>query len=140
MRSRLAQAQTFAAAVTQLRNLGLNNASLQEIISAGPESGTQIAQALAAGGQSAVAEVNQLEAALASVGSFIGDVGARSQFDMSRRSAEAIMGTGVRVERGAVVINFGEGIASKDAAEIREEIRRAVQAGLADLAREIRSS
>lgn len=140
MRDRLSAARAFTAAVTQLRGLGLNNASLQEIIKAGPESGREIAQALAAGGRSAVAEVNALEAALAGTGAFLGDVGARSQYGTSASSAQGVLDTTVQVQSGAVVINFGAGVNAQDAAEIRTEIAKAVQQGLRELAREIRAS
>lgn len=140
MRDRLANAQAFTAAVSQLRSLGLNNASLQQIIQAGPDSGREIAQALASGGASAVAEVNQLESWLAQTGQFLGDVGAQSQFGTTAASAQGVVDTQVNVANGAVVINFGAGVSGQDAAAIRDEIGRAVQQGLAELAREIRAS
>ena len=140
MADRLRVAQNFAAAVQGLANLGLNRSSLQEIIKAGPGSGTEIAQALLEGGSVAVGEVNRLEAALARTGTYIGDVGAQSEFGMTSSRAQGIVGTTVAVQSGAIVLNFGDGTTAGDQATIRAAVEDAVREGLAQLAREIRAS
>ena len=140
MRDRLRVAQNFAGALTTLRSLGLNNTSLQEILRAGPGQGLEIAQALASGGSSAVGEVNSLEALLARTGSYLGDVGAQSQFGTTSGRAQGIVDTQVNVANGAIVINFGAGVDGRDRLTIQQEIERAVREGLSQLAREIRAS
>ena len=140
MRDRLRVAQNFAGALTTLRSLGLNNTSLQEILRAGPGQGLEIAQALASGGSSAVGEVNSLEALLARTGSYLGDVGAQSQFGTTSGRAQGIVDTQVNVANGAIVINFGAGVDGRDRLTIQQEIERAVREGLQELAREIRAS
>lgn len=140
MRDRLATAQNFAGALSQLRQLGLNKTSLQEILKAGPGSGLEIAQALASGGPSAVAEVNALEAMLAQTGTAIGDIGASSQFGMTSGRAQGIVDTAVTVQSGAIVLNFGAGTSLEDQAAIRAAVEEAVRQGLRELAREIRAS
>ena len=140
MRDRLRVAQNFAGALTTLRSLGLNNTSLQEILRAGPGQGLEIAQALASGGSSAVGEVNTLEALLARTGSYLGDVGAQSQFGTTSGRAQGIVDTQVNVANGAIVINFGAGVDGRDRLTIQQEIERAVREGLSQLAREIRAS
>lgn len=140
MRDRLAAAQQFAATIQQLQRLGLNSGSLQQIIQAGPDSGLEIARALAEGGASAVADVNMLERALGAAGSYIGDIGAQDQYGMSGARAAGYMNSGVRVESGAIVLNFGDGLTGQDRATIQQTVEAAIQAALRDLAREIKAS
>jgi TP901 family phage tail tape measure protein len=141
MRKRLRAATEFAQVVRQLSALGLNNASLQEIIGMGPGAGTTIGQALLGDNAATnIAEVNSLENALRGIGAAVGDVGARSQYGMGYGSAQGIVGTNVSVQSGAVVINFGAGIEGQDRAAIEAAISQAVARGLAELAREIQAS
>jgi phage-related minor tail protein len=140
MRDRLAAAQQFAATIAQLQRLGLNSGSLQQIIQAGPDSGLEIARALAEGGASAIADVNMLERALGAAGSYIGDVGAQDQYGMSGARAAGYMNSGVRVEAGAIVLNFGDGLTGQDRATIQQTVEAAIQSALRDLAREIQTS
>jgi TP901 family phage tail tape measure protein len=140
MQDRLRVATNFAAAITQLQRLGLNSSSLQSIIQAGPESGLEIAQALAAGGSAAIGEVNRLERLLGATGSAIGDIGAQDQYGMSGARAAGYMGSSVRVESGAIVLNFGDGLTGQDRTAIQQAVSEAVQDALRDLAREIRAS
>lgn len=140
MRKRLRAATEFAQVVRQLSSLGLNNASLQEIIGMGPGAGTTIGQGVLAGGAVAVAEINSLEAALRGIGVAVGDTGARSQFGMGYGSAQGIVGSSVNVQSGAVVINFGAGVEAQDRAALEAAIAAAVAQGLAELAREIQTS
>lgn len=140
MRKRLRAATEFASVVQSLSAMGLNNASLQEIIGMGPGAGTTIGQGVMAGGAGAIAEINALENALRGIGVAVGDTGARSQYGMGYNSAQGIMGTSVTVESGAVVINYGAGVESKDRASVEQAIAAAVARGLAELAREIQSS
>lgn len=140
MQDRLRVAQNFAGALLQLRALGLNNTSLQEILRAGPGQGLEIAQALAAGGSGAVGEVNMLEAMLAQTGSALGDIGAQSQFGMTSGRAQGIVDTAVTVQSGAIVLNFGAGTSLEDQTAIRAAVEAAVRDGLRELAREIRAS
>lgn len=80
MRARVAKARAFFPLVARLSRLGLNRTSLLEIIQAGPTAGTEIAQALLAGGARSVREVNALEAQLKSAGASIAGVASAAQF------------------------------------------------------------
>jgi hypothetical protein len=137
MTDRLRVAETFAKVVAQLQSGGLNRTSLEEIIKAGPGSGLGIAQALAEGGPTAIAEVNRLEALLAATGTQIGNIGAESQFGMDSTRASGIVGTQVQVQQGGIVVNFGDGVTAADKAAISVEVEKAVTAGLRELAREL---
>lgn len=140
MRSRLAAAQQFAATVEMLRRLGLNQRSLSDLIAAGPGQGLQIARALLGGGAGAVAEVNTLEAALASAGTRLGDAAAMSQYGMTSARAQGVVDTQINVQNGAIVINWGANVGAADRLEIKLAIQQAVDASLRELAREIRAS
>lgn len=80
MRARVAKARAFFPLVKRLSNLGLNKASLLEIIQAGPVAGTEIANALLAGGATSIKEVNALESQLQAAGAALGGFGASLQF------------------------------------------------------------
>lgn len=140
MRDRLATAQQFAATIQQLQRLGLNSGSLQQIIQAGPDSGLEIARALAEGGVSAIADVNMLERALGMAGTALGDIGAQDQYGMSGARAAGYLNSGVRVESGAIVLNFGDGLTAGDRSNIQATVASAVREALTDLAREIQAS
>jgi TP901 family phage tail tape measure protein len=138
MRKRLSAATEFAEVVRQLSALGLNNASLQEIIGMGPGAGTTIGQALLGPNAAAnIAEVNSLEKSLRGIGLAVGDVGAQSQFGMDSTRAAGILDTQVNVAQGGIVINFGDGVTAADRAAISVEVEKAVTAGLRELAREL---
>ena len=63
LRRQAADAAKFSADVQRLIQMGLNESSINQIISAGAQAGGQIAQELLAGGAGAIAETNQLIAA-----------------------------------------------------------------------------
>lgn len=81
MRARVAKARMFFGLIRRLRTLGLNRASLLEIISAGPTSGYEIAQALLSGGAGAINEVNRLESQLQASGAQLGGLAASVKYD-----------------------------------------------------------
>lgn len=134
MSGRVAEAKKFADAVGKLRGLHLNNASLQEIISAGPHDGLQIAQALLSGGLGAVGEVNSLEKQLNAAAARLGDQASLSQYGYTAGQAKALAKTEIHIEKGAVQIALPDGIRPADAAVIRRELKDVAQ----DVAREIR--
>ena len=137
MRDRLRQAEVFASIVGQVESMGLNKSSLQEILSAGPMDGARIAQALFEGGPGAIAEVNALEALLSQAGTRLGDIGARANFGMDSAGAQGVLGTQVKVEQGAIVLNFGAGTTEGDRTFIQTTVEKAVRDGLVELAREL---
>lgn len=80
MRARVTKARAFFPLVRRLQRLGLNRASLLEIIEAGPTAGTEIAQALLSGGGSSIREVNSLESQLQATGAALGGLAASVNF------------------------------------------------------------
>lgn len=135
MSERVKTAQKFVKDVRQLRLLGLNNASLQEIIAAGPKDGDAIAQALLQGGLASVRQVNSLEAQLNATGYSLGQQASLSQYGMSGAQARAMATTNIKIEKGALVVTVGAGA---DAATARQ-VEKAVEKAFARLVRELRS-
>jgi hypothetical protein len=134
--ARLSQIRQFGTQLRDLKKLGLNNRSLQEIIGAGPEAGSQIAAALLESGQSAINEVNTLTRQFGAASASIGQVGAESQFGMSQSRAEAMASTSVRLERGAVVVNVGAGASAQDARAIKAAVADAITDAMRKASRE----
>lgn len=129
MRARLTAVRKFGRYLVDLKKLGLNNASLQDVIAAGPVAGSQIAAALLAQGRRAIRQVNTLESAYGRASAQVGQVGARSQFGMTTGQAQAIKQTRVDVRDGAITINVGGDVGPR----IRREIRQGVHDALGDV-------
>lgn len=80
LRDQVQQATAFSQQVKQLRALGLNQSSLDEIIGAGVAQGSKIAAAVLSGGSSAISEINSLESKLREEASNLGDLFAEDRF------------------------------------------------------------
>lgn len=130
LQDRLRKIKEFGKVIGDLKKLGLNNASLQEIISAGPEAGTAIATALIAEGKKAVSEVNTLESQIRSSATSAGTLGAESQFGMTAANARGMQTTNITVKDGAVVVNVGAGTSASDAQAIKKAVDDAVRQAL----------
>lgn len=130
MKQRLNTIKTFGKNLKGLQKLGLNNASLQEIVAAGPEAGNEIAKALLAQGKSAISQVNQLERQLGAAAGGVANTATQSQYGMSTAQARGVLTTSVSVQRGAIVVNFGKNVSKSDAAEISAIVNTAVSKAL----------
>ena len=137
MRQRLAKITKFGTDLRALAGLGLNNASLQELIQAGPIAGGTMAAALLKEGQSAVSQVNTFQGGIDLAGSAIGDIASRSQFGMGTQEAQAIVNTKIEVKEGAVQIVFGSDLSNESRASIKEIVNGAISQAMDDLAREL---
>lgn len=136
MGTRLEAIKKFGSQLGELRKLGLNNTSLQEIIAAGPEAGSQIAAALIAAGKDAITGpggVNDLENQLRFFSNAVGDIGTRSQYGMDTATARGVMQTTVTVSEKAVVINVGDNVDSATAERLRTTIQKEVRTAIKDL-------
>lgn len=137
MRARLAQVKEFGTALKKLKQMGLNSASWNEILQAGPEAGLQIAQALLAQGTGAVTEVNTLQNQLTSASANIAERAAQMQFGKDYTTAaqsKALQGTTLNISDNAIVINIDGDVTAKTQAEIRAQVK----AGLVDLLADLR--
>lgn len=140
MRQRLAKITKFGTDLRTLAGLGLNNASLQELISAGPVAGGAMAAALVKEGQSAVSQVNSFQSGIDLAGSAIGDIAARSQFGMGTEEAKGVVNTKIEIKEGAVQIIFGDNLDNETRTDIRETVNSAIAEAMAELARELANS
>jgi hypothetical protein len=140
MRQRLAKITKFGTDLRTLAGLGLNNASLQELIQAGPIAGGAMAAALVKEGQSAVSQVNSFQSGIDLAGSAIGDIAARSQFGMGTAEAQGVVNTTIEVREGAVQIVFGDNLDNETRSDIRDTINAAITEAMAQLARELTNS
>jgi hypothetical protein len=76
----LEKTKGFASNITKLAGLGLNPALLQQVISAGPMAGSQLASALVGGGSAFVSQLNSAYGEFGSLASGIAGVGTTSAF------------------------------------------------------------
>lgn len=84
-------AYAFAGAIKNLRNLGLNETSLQSIISAGVDQGNKIAESLLREGPGAINEVNSLVAMLDSQVSSVAQTLSDDKFAAKIAEADAAL-------------------------------------------------
>jgi len=133
MAARLAVAQKFGRQLIGLKRLGLNNASLQQILAAGPTDGSAIAAALLTDGKAAIGQVNSLERQFGAVGRRIGDTGVRSEFGLSTAQARARAGATLNVDKGAITINFDGDPGPGVKRQVRNAIDEAIDRTLAKL-------
>jgi hypothetical protein len=86
-----ADATSFANKVKQLIQLGLSERGIEQVLSAGFEAGTKIADELIAGGSTIVQQVNTLLASVQSVADQVGDFGARQFYQAGITQGEALV-------------------------------------------------
>lgn len=73
MQQRVLNAERFRILIQQLAKEGLSRASVQQLLDAGPEAALATAEAIRAGGASAITELNTLQTRLATAGAGLGD-------------------------------------------------------------------
>jgi hypothetical protein len=94
------QATLFADKVKQLVVLGLNERAIREVLDAGFEAGSKIADNIIIGGETVVQQVNTLVDSIFSVADQVGEFGAVAFYDAGVKQAEAMVdGIKVALER-----------------------------------------
>ncbi|TDD90771.1 hypothetical protein [Actinomadura rubrisoli] len=121
MRDRLAQLKTFAGNIAKLSKAGLSKTVLRQILDAGPEQAGALAAALAAGGKSAVDQVNTVQADLDKVSKGLGDTAADSLYDAGRKAASGFL-AGLKGQEKALAAQM-----KRMAAAITRAIKRALK-------------
>ncbi|WP_405373430.1 MULTISPECIES: tape measure protein [unclassified Microbacterium] len=105
LRKQVAEARSFKAAIDDLRKLGLNDTSLQDLLGQFVSTGdASIAKNLAAGGKTAIGEVNELTKQL-------GDLTGTDKSGWAKDLAQDLFGAGVDAADG-----FLKGLQSRDKA------------------------
>jgi hypothetical protein len=89
------QATLFANKVKQLVVLGLNERAIREVLKAGFEAGSKIADEIIAGGTTIVGQVNNLVDAVDSVANQVGEFGAQTFYQAGITQGEALV-AGIR--------------------------------------------
>jgi hypothetical protein len=84
-------AQDFAKKVQQLISMGLSEAAIQQVLSAGAEAGSLIADEIIAGGTTIVDKVNSLIEATATVADQVGQYGAEQFYRAGITQGEALV-------------------------------------------------
>jgi len=85
------QATAFANKVKQLVVLGLNERAIRQVLAAGFEAGSKIADYIIAGGQTIVEQVNQLTDAVAYVADEVGTMGAANFYQAGIDQGQALV-------------------------------------------------
>lgn len=87
------RAKDFALVIAQLKNSGLNNTALGQLIDAGPAASLKAAQGLLASGSVGINTINSLQAELAAQGNAIGSSISGSIYDAAIKDAEKVVKT-----------------------------------------------
>jgi hypothetical protein len=91
------QATVFADKVKQLVVLGLNERAIRQVLDAGFEAGSKIADNIITGGATVVEQVNTLVNSIFSVADQVGEFGAVAFYDAGVKQAEAMV-DGIKTE------------------------------------------
>lgn len=89
--NRAVQVERYAALVQQLKAAGLNKTTIQQLLDAGVDGGLATAEAIAAGGASAIGQINTLTSQIATTGGQLGDKMSKTFFGAGVRAAEGIV-------------------------------------------------
>jgi hypothetical protein len=108
LRKQAEAAQTFGGKITTLLGLGLNRTSIDNILAAGAEVGSSIADEIIAGGASAIGEINTLVAAVEMSASSLAEATSAKWFDAGLAQGQAMV-DGIIAAAAAVGLAFVDG-------------------------------
>lgn len=112
--AQLAKAKTFVANIALLRSRGLNTTSLNELIAAGPDQGSDAAQALASATKQQISGVNSTESQLNALGNKFANTTASAEF-----------GSTAAIKKNQVYLNFDMSGVSTD--DFVKALRKAIR-------------
>lgn len=109
------QAEDFAAKIRQLIEMGLEPAAIRQVLAAGREAGSRIADELIAGGTTVVNKVNEMYKAVEKVARDTGEFGARRFFQAGVDAGQALVDGIARTIQAndALISNLLEQVAAK---------------------------
>lgn len=81
----------YVKSLLDLKNLGLNATTLQQLLDAGVSGGLATAQAIEAGGSAAVQEINDLTASMTAAGSQLGTSMSHTMYDAGIQAAQGLL-------------------------------------------------
>jgi hypothetical protein len=108
LRKQAEAAQTFGGKITTLLGLGLNRTSIDNILAAGAEVGSSIADEIIAGGASSIGEINTLVAAVEASASSLAEATSSKWFDAGIAQGQAMV-NGIIAAAAAVGLAFVDG-------------------------------
>lgn len=108
LRKQADAAQTFGGKITTLLGLGLNRTSIDNILAAGAEVGSSIADEIIAGGSSAIGEINSLVAAVETSASSLAAATSAKWYDAGLAQGQAMV-DGIIAAAAAVGLAFVDG-------------------------------
>jgi hypothetical protein len=108
LRKQAEAAQGFGAKIATLLGLGLNRTSIDNILAAGAEVGSSIADEIIAGGAGAVGEINTLVAAVETSAQSLADATSAKWFDAGLAQGQAMI-DGIIAAAAAVGLSFVDG-------------------------------
>lgn len=144
LQGKLAQVRKFGDLLSQVSGMVAGTpggkALIDQLIGAGPVDGAALASALLAGGKKALSQIVGVKggkgeqaglfAQMNAAATNIGTIGASSATGLTLAQAQGYAKTDVKVEKGAIVVNFGAGVTSKDRHEISHAVDVAVTKAL----------
>lgn len=137
MESRVVAAEDFQKTMAAL-NGKLRNDVWQGIAAKGPGEGSAIADAILAGGQSAIRRANNLQSRLVRAGSGLGDEASKSLSGRTKAQAQAVIDSSVTVKELKVTVN-ANGATPRDRVAIERAAKRAVIEAMKELEREAKA-
>jgi len=114
-------AQEFSDLILSLTQQGLNTTAIQQLIDAGVEGGLATAQALAAGGPEAIAQINALQAQLQTIGQNLGNTTAQTMYAAGIQAQQGLV-DGLQSDLAGM-----EAVATKLARILVRAIRKALK-------------
>src|SRR6185437_13466870 len=102
MQGQAGDLKQFAEQVAQLKKMGLNATSLDQIIQAGPGQGLPVAQGLTSGGKGSIGQVNQLEKQIQGSSRSLGSTGGAAMYQAGQDAAKGLA-AGIKSQLGSVV-------------------------------------
>ena len=121
LRTSVAYAQQFSAALTKLKGLGADSTTIDQLIQAGPEQGTKLAEQIAATGKTGVAQIKTLQTQLATAGTQIGAKGADSLYTAGIKAADGLV-AGLKAQEKALDAQMTR-LGQKMAAAIKKSLK-----------------
>lgn len=120
MKDRVTQARDYANMLKRLKAQGLNKTTLQQLIDAGVEGGQAQAEALLAGGNSTIKQINKLTAQLAQTGKSLGNQMAQHYYGAGIQAAQGLV-KGLQAQQAAVT-RWARKLAQALAKAVRSEL------------------
>jgi hypothetical protein len=108
LRKQATAAQNFGGKITQLLGAGLNRTSIDNILAAGADVGSQIADEILAGGAGTITEINDLVAAVEGSAASLAEATSSKWFDAGVAQGQAMV-DGIIAAAAAVGLAFVDG-------------------------------